>query len=211
MHVGVGVVGTGLSYGNKILEILNSLLSPDLGLFFHILQRCPFSSNLFRVLNIMVKLDIVRSSISDLVKSQPLVAVFVGGTSGIGEFTVQALAATHGNKGKGLRVYIVGRNASAAEKTIAECRVICPNGQFIFVKAQDLSLLNDVDRVCEEIMQLERNEKSDSGAASIDILVMSQHYFPLSFEPRLGMLSPAFHSTFQSLRHPLFNFSIYPA
>ena len=137
----------------------------------------------------MVQIDVVRASIASLVKSRPLVAVFVGGTSGIGEFTIQALATTHGTDGKGLRVYIVGRNTSAAEKTIAECRGICPGGEFVFVKANDLSLLGDVDRVCSEIIELEEKNKADSEVPKIDILVMSQHYFPLLFEPRHGTLS----------------------
>ncbi len=72
-------------------------------------------------LTAMVQIDVVRSCISTLVKSQPLVTVFVGGTSGIGQYAIRALAATHSNQGKGLRVYIVGRNAEATEKTVADC------------------------------------------------------------------------------------------
>lgn len=134
----------------------------------------------------MVQIDLVRASISNFVRSRPLVAVFVGGTSGIGEFTIQALATTHGSDGKGIRAYIVGRNAAAAEKTIAECRSTCPTGEFIFMKAKDTSLLSDVDRVCAEITELEEKNKADGEVARIDILVMSQHYFPLLFEPRHG-------------------------
>ena len=134
----------------------------------------------------MVRIDHVRTSISNLVKSHPIVAVFVGGTSGIGEFAIQALAATHGRNGKGIRVYIVGRNAAAAEKTIAECRSTCSGGEFVFVKANNLSLLGDVDRVCSEIIGLEEKNKADGEVPRIDILVMSQHYFPLLFEPRHG-------------------------
>ena len=46
----------------------------------------------------MVKLDLVKSSNAELV-TQPLVAVFVGGTSGIGSYTVKTLARTHGKTG----------------------------------------------------------------------------------------------------------------
>ncbi|KAI9717646.1 MAG: hypothetical protein M1812_004591 [Candelaria pacifica] len=132
----------------------------------------------------MVQLEVVRSANATLVKSQPLVAVFVGGTSGIGEFTIRALAATHGKEGKGLRLYIVGRNSSAAEKTISECKSVCPEGDFRFVKANDLALLNDVDRVCDEIIRIEEGIKADGGSARVDLLNLSQHYFPLTFEPR---------------------------
>ena len=160
----------------------------------------------------MVQIEHVRASISKLVKLRSLVAVFVGGTSGIGEFTIQALAATHGSDGKSIRAYIVGRNAAAAEKTIAECRVTCPNGQFIFVKAKDLSLLGDVDRVCAEIIELEEKNKTEGEVPRIDILVMSQHYFPLLFEPRHGTfhilaqypydLRSSFHMALNQLTFP---------
>ncbi|KAI9790326.1 MAG: hypothetical protein M1835_001049 [Candelina submexicana] len=132
----------------------------------------------------MVQLDIVRSCNADLVKTQPLVAVFVGGTSGIGEFAIRSLAAVHGKQGKGLRLYIVGRNSSAAEKTISECKGVCPQGDFRFVKAKDLALLNDVDRVCDEIIRIEKDIEANGGFARVDLLVTSQHYFPLTFEPR---------------------------
>ena len=135
----------------------------------------------------MVRLDIVRKSNAGLIESHPLVAVFVGGTSGIGEFTLRALAKTHGRQGKGLRAYIVGRNAAAAEEIIANCTGLCPSGQFRFVKAGDLSLLKDVDRVCAEVTELEEKESAASSKkARIDILVMSQHYFPLLFQSRKG-------------------------
>ena len=135
----------------------------------------------------MVRLDIVRKSNAGFIQSHPLVAVFVGGTSGIGEFTLRALAKTHGRQGKGLRAYIVGRNTAAAEKIIADCTGVCPSGQFRFVKAGDLSILKDVDRVCAEVTELEEKECAASGGkARIDILVMSQHYFPLIFQSRKG-------------------------
>jgi NAD(P)-dependent dehydrogenase (short-subunit alcohol dehydrogenase family) len=129
-----------------------------------------------------IPLDVVRASNAELVQRQPLVAVFVGGTSGIGEYSVLALARTHGTSGKGLRLYIVGRNEKAAERTIAECRQICPAGHFEFVKANDLALLKDVDDVCARLIKIE--EEVSGGTAKIDILVMTQAY--LSLEPRNG-------------------------
>lgn len=159
----------------------------------------------------MVQIDHVRASISTLVRSRSLVAVFVGGTSGIGEFTIQALATTHGSRGNRLRVYIVGRNAAAAEGTIAGCRTTCPSGEFIFVKANDLSLLGDVDRVCTEIIGLE--EKNVGEEPRIDILVMSQHYFPLLFEPRHGrgsLPSPILCIHSFAIKSPTYNASQTP-
>ena len=132
----------------------------------------------------MVHLDVVRAANSALVKSQPLVAVFVGGTSGIGEQTIYALAATHAEKGKGLRLYIVGRNAAAAQKIISECTRLCPGGSFRFVQAKDLALLEDVDRICAEIIRIEEDENANGGTARVDLLVMSQAL--VNFQPRTG-------------------------
>ena len=135
----------------------------------------------------MVQIDVVRSGISTLVQTQPLVAVFIGGTSGIGEYAIHALAATHSNQGKGLRVHIVGRNAKAAEKTISDCLRVCPRGQFRFLQAKDLALLKDVDRVCAEITRVEEDENANGGPARVDLLVMTQAY--LTFESRRGISS----------------------
>jgi NAD(P)-dependent dehydrogenase (short-subunit alcohol dehydrogenase family) len=136
---------------------------------------------------VIVQIDVVRSCNSTLIKTQPLVAVFVGGTSGIGEYTIRALAAAHSDQGKGLRLYIVGRNADAARATISDCVRVCPGGQFRFVQAEDLALLKDVDRVCAEIIRIEEDENVKGGTARVDLLVMSQAY--LSFEPRRGISS----------------------
>ncbi|KAI0132837.1 hypothetical protein BJ170DRAFT_263401 [Xylariales sp. AK1849] len=123
----------------------------------------------------MVRLADVRNANVELVKRQSLVAVFVGGTAGIGEFGVRRLAATHGEQGKGLRIYIVGRNQKAADGIIVDCQRVCPQGHFRFVPAKDLALLRDVDRVCDEIMAHERLEAEKKGeVARIDFLVMTQ-------------------------------------
>ncbi|KIW27951.1 uncharacterized protein PV07_07645 [Cladophialophora immunda] len=127
----------------------------------------------------MVNLDVVRASNTSLVQSQPLVAVFFGGTGGIGQFTLRALAAAEAKGGKGLRAYVVGRNAKAAEGILADCRGACPQGQFKFLKADDLSLISDVDRLCAEIVQLEEKESQDP---RIDYLMVSQGGMP--FLPR---------------------------
>lgn len=119
----------------------------------------------------MVKLDVVRTSNTALVRSQPLVAVFFGGTGGIGHYTLRALATAVAGGGKGLRAYVVGRKVKAAEDIISECRGICPQGQFEFVRANDLSLIQDVDRICADIIQLEEKEGQHP---RIDYLMMSQ-------------------------------------
>lgn len=131
----------------------------------------------------MVELTEVHKENATIVQSQPLVAVFFGGTSGIGHQSLRALAvaeAEHG--GKGLRAYIVGRNATAAGEIIAECRELYPQGQYHFLKIEDLSLIKNVDQVCAEIIQLEQKESSDP---RIDYLMLSQG--GSIFLPRTGM------------------------
>jgi NAD(P)-dependent dehydrogenase (short-subunit alcohol dehydrogenase family) len=132
----------------------------------------------------MVKLDTVKARNGDLYTSQPLVAVFVGATSGIGTYTYKTLARL-ASEGRGLRAYIVGRNENQAESIIEECRQANPQGDFRFVKAHDIALLQDVDRVCAEITSLEDGEAQKSGGKPhIDLLVMTAAY--LAFEGRKG-------------------------
>jgi NAD(P)-dependent dehydrogenase (short-subunit alcohol dehydrogenase family) len=129
----------------------------------------------------MVQLAIVRECNATLANRESLVAVFVGGTQGIGEYSIRALTAAYGKSGGKLRLYIVGRNEAAAAKIISDSQQICPSGTFQFVRANDIALLKDVDRVCVEIMEL---EKKASETPKVDILVMTQGY--LAFEERQG-------------------------
>jgi hypothetical protein len=131
----------------------------------------------------MPTLDVVQTLNSALVQSQPLVAVMFG-TGGIPHSTLKELAKVEAASGRGLRVYIVGRNAKVGEDIIAECTEIYSKGQYFFVKAEDLSLLKDVDRVCAEIT---RREENDGGTeAHIDYLLMGQG--GSFFSPRTGKL-----------------------
>ncbi len=100
-------------------------------------------------------------------------AVFAGGTSGIGEAAVLALAA-HLPADAAARIYIVGRNEAAAEAIIARCRQSSPGSTFTFLQ-QDLRLLADVDRVCTRIAASEDR---------LDLLFMTTGY--LSVRGRNG-------------------------
>jgi NAD(P)-dependent dehydrogenase (short-subunit alcohol dehydrogenase family) len=128
----------------------------------------------------MIDLSAIRSSLtafSSQTQTFPSpypVAVFVGGTSGIGAAAAKSLAAYTSQP----RIYIIGRNEAAAEEIIAECTAANPNAQSEFLK-QDVSLLRDVDTVCAKIVKREQR---------IDLLVMSQGY--LSTRGRNGTLSP---------------------
>jgi NADP-dependent 3-hydroxy acid dehydrogenase YdfG len=110
----------------------------------------------------MVGLTDVVASNNRIISAFPdgLVAVFVGGTSGVGEYTVQALAKYAFKP----RVYIVGRSEEAAERIIKECQQLNPGGKFEFIKA-DVSHLKSVDDVCRQIKSKE---------SSINLLFESQ-------------------------------------
>jgi NAD(P)-dependent dehydrogenase (short-subunit alcohol dehydrogenase family) len=131
----------------------------------------------------MVKLTTITAANSAFIKRQPLTAVFVGATNGIGEFTVRELCKTHGQDGPGLRIIMVGRNEKAAQTIMEECKAVCSTTEFHFVKAGDISLLRSVDKACSEIRKVLESVK----APGIDILVQSQGR--VQFEGRVGKSS----------------------
>ncbi|CZT43558.1 uncharacterized protein RSE6_03619 [Rhynchosporium secalis] len=100
----------------------------------------------------MVALDIVHASNARLRELGPgLVALFVGGTSGVGEFTLKAFV-KHSDSP---RVYLVGRSETAAGRIIKECEGLNRDGKVEFIKA-DVSELAEVDRACKVIQQKEK-------------------------------------------------------
>lgn len=101
----------------------------------------------------MVTLAEVKSSNALIPSTLPpgLVAVFVGATSGIGEISVKEFA----KQSRQPRVYLVGRSQDAADRIIAECRMLNSTGEYIFIKA-DVSLIRVVDAVCDEIKAKEK-------------------------------------------------------
>ncbi|PWY70810.1 short-chain dehydrogenase/reductase [Aspergillus sclerotioniger CBS 115572] len=79
-----------------------------------------------------------------------LVAVFVGGTSGIGESTACAFI----RNTNASRAYLVGRDQARATQIIEEMRQINPDSQIDFIKS-DVSLFREVDNACKAIQQKE--------------------------------------------------------
>ncbi|GAB1218612.1 hypothetical protein ATERTT37_007875 [Aspergillus terreus] len=115
----------------------------------------------------MVGLTQVRSSNSALNSRNPhFVAVFVGGTSGIGEYTAKQLA----NSVKQPTIHLVGRNSAAGSRIVEELKAANPNGSFNFIQS-DLSLLRNVDDVCAVIKNKEE---------SIDLLFMTTGHLATS-------------------------------
>ena len=107
-------------------------------------------SKIFITWNV-ASLQAVRSS-NSLISTNllsGLVAVFVG-TSGIGETALEQFAK------QVVRpvCYIVGRSREVAGKTITECKISNPDGQYIFIKGV-VNLMSGVDRACEKITSKE--------------------------------------------------------
>jgi len=100
----------------------------------------------------MVTLDQIRTSNARIVDCLPtgMVAVFAGGTSGIGEATMKEFTKRTSQP----RIYFIGRSEQAARHIKNELRSLNPAGEYHFIKA-DLSLLQDVDRVCREVRSQE--------------------------------------------------------
>ncbi|GKZ73294.1 hypothetical protein AnigIFM50267_009977 [Aspergillus niger] len=99
----------------------------------------------------MVAISEVRGQLANVKNlGSGLVAVFVGGTSGIGlstaqEFTRYATAP---------HIYLIGRNEAQASEIISELRTVNQSATVDFIKS-DISLLKNVDTTCREIAQKE--------------------------------------------------------
>ncbi|KAL4817768.1 hypothetical protein BDW67DRAFT_190260 [Aspergillus spinulosporus] len=94
-----------------------------------------------------------------------LVAVFVGGTSGISLSTALSLARHTASP----KIYLIGQSRSAAESAVCSIRALNPSAEPIFLLS-DISLLKNVDRVCEQITSRERY---------VNILFMTPGYLTL--------------------------------
>lgn len=103
---------------------------------------------------------------NDHAAAAPRVAVFVGGTSGIGRLTLRALAGS----GASTKIYLVGRATAEprSRELIADCHAANPNVKVVWVEAE-VSLLADTRRVCELIAQREER---------VDLLFLTAGYAP---------------------------------
>lgn len=68
-------------------------------------------------------------------KIPELVALLVGATSGIGEYTAKGLATSIERP----TIYIVGRNETAGNRIVEELKATNKNGTYIFLSADVLS------------------------------------------------------------------------
>jgi NADP-dependent 3-hydroxy acid dehydrogenase YdfG len=110
-----------------------------------------------------------------------LVAVFAGAKSDIGEATLKALVKYAVEP----RIYLFARNQTSAERVIAECRQINPEGNYILVQV-DLSLIKETDVACEVV---KNNEKL------VNLVVLSAGEFNLERNRKRASTTVDDHST----------------
>ncbi|KAG9003945.1 hypothetical protein FRB90_011083, partial [Tulasnella sp. 427] len=129
----------------------------------------------------------VRASNASVTWPYRPTAVFVGGTSGIGEFTAKSLAeATKGNA----HIIIVGRSLPKAEKIIASFPK-SPNARYEFVQCDVLDMKNTVS-AANEI-------KRKVPEGGLNYLVLSQGIWPFGeAKPALNGIDARFVLNFYS-------------
>ncbi|KAM0432250.1 hypothetical protein ACHAPT_004788 [Fusarium lateritium] len=110
----------------------------------------------------MVSLSEVKQSNSSAASTLPsgLVAIFAGATAGIGETALKAFARHTVEP----IIYFIGRSREAGDRLMKELGELNPGGVYNFVQA-DMSLLANVDKVCEDIKSKE---------SVVNVLFMSQ-------------------------------------
>ena len=104
-----------------------------------------------------------------------LVAIFIGATSGIGEYTLLEFAKC----APGSSIYFVGRSFEDGKRVKAKVDVVNKGGACTFIQ-MDVSLLKNVDEICQEIKNKEEK---------INLLFMTQGTLDL----KSGMIFPSYH------------------
>lgn len=81
----------------------------------------------------MVTLGAAQASNARIATSLPsgMVAVFVGATGGIGENTLKKFA----QHAKSPRIYLIGRSQESADRIVAECKKLNPDGVYTFIQS----------------------------------------------------------------------------
>ncbi|KAK7443182.1 hypothetical protein VKT23_015780 [Stygiomarasmius scandens] len=120
----------------------------------------------------MPSLSLIRSSNSAIINSLSYIptAVFVGGTSGIGQGVAETFAYhTQGNA----RIFILGRNKQAADSIISGFpKPTSPDARHQFIDC-DVSLMKNIRKATQELRNMH-------GVDKVNYLVMSQGYFSVA-------------------------------
>ncbi|KAK4163142.1 hypothetical protein QBC43DRAFT_264588 [Cladorrhinum sp. PSN259] len=126
----------------------------------------------------MVAYTQIKSSLSTLTSSTiPQTSLFVGGTSGIGKYTLRSLVVASSTLGNlPIRIYLTVRPSSLAqtEVFVSSLREINPHAEIILLQGE-ISLLSEVRRLSSLILSKEESESS-----SLDFLFLSAGYAPPS-------------------------------
>lgn len=113
----------------------------------------------------MVSQSEIRTSNSRISHAHtPRVAVFVGGTAGIGKGALEALI----SKETPIKVYVIGRNKEGREPFLRGLKTSNSRAEVIWLEGQ-VTLLAEVKRLCAEIKGRE---------SRIDLVFMSQGFLP---------------------------------
>jgi NAD(P)-dependent dehydrogenase (short-subunit alcohol dehydrogenase family) len=117
----------------------------------------------------MVRYDEIQKSnreFGETSRATPFVAVFVGGTSGIGKSTIRALVSTNVS----LKIYLIGRKSAETHTMsfIQELQTINSNANIVWIEGE-VSLLTETKRICQRIR---------SNESRIDLLFLSTGYAP---------------------------------
>jgi NAD(P)-dependent dehydrogenase (short-subunit alcohol dehydrogenase family) len=126
----------------------------------------------------MVNLSSIKLSNSRVDETSiPRVAVFVGGTDGIGKLALAGLA----RLGLSFKAYVIGRKEkeTSFRSVIEELHQVNPVASVIWIEGE-VSLLSEVKRVCDYIRTLE---------TEVDLLFMTPGFAP--FAGRQSTLSPS--------------------
>ncbi|KAF3232027.1 hypothetical protein TWF191_004003 [Orbilia oligospora] len=100
----------------------------------------------------MIPLATIKAANATLSTRLPSpICVFLGGTTGIGYFTLQKLVASTVSP----KVYYIGRTPSNAEVVQKRLEEINPKGTYIFVQC-DILVIKNINKACEEILQKEK-------------------------------------------------------
>ena len=115
----------------------------------------------------MVSISLIKQSNKHIDESSvPRVAVFVGGTAGIGKITLGEISGL----GTLFKAYVVVRKESAQsiKHYFDEVHQANPNANIVLIEGE-VSLLSEVKRVCDHIKTLEHQ---------VDLLFMTTGYAP---------------------------------